>query len=168
MEFVTVGDLELALDDPDPFVRRRAAEDVGHLTDLTLAPALIGALADEDPTVAEVACWAAGELERNDDPTIASLIAIATEHADALCREAAVAALGAIGDQRGRSAVLVACTDIATVRRRAVLALAAFDGTECIDALRALTADRDLQVRQSAEDLLAIVEGQSIGGTSGS
>lgn len=165
MGLVTVGELSLALDDTDPFVRRRAAEDVGHLTDLTLAPTLGGVLADEDPTVVEMACWAAGEVERSDDQTIAALMAIATEHADALCREAAVAALGAIGDQRGQSAVLAACTDKATVRRRAVLALAAFDGEECIDALRALTADRDLQVRQSAEDLLAIVEGQSIGCT---
>ena len=168
MGSVTVGDLEAAIDDPDPFVRRRAVQDIGHLTDMTQAPALVDVLTDEDPTVVEMACWAAGEVERSDDQTIAALIAIATDHEDALCREAAVAALGAIGDPRGQPAVLAACTDKATVRRRAVLALAAFEGTGCIDALRALTADRDLQVRQSAEDLLAIVEGQSIGGVADS
>jgi hypothetical protein len=40
------------------------------------------------------------------------------------------------------------------VRRRAVLALSAFDGPEVEAALERLAADRDRQVRQAAEDLL--------------
>ena len=43
-----------------------------------------------------------------------------------LVREAAVAALGAIGDDRGLDAILAATTDRPAIRRRAVLALAPF------------------------------------------
>jgi HEAT repeat protein len=79
---------------------------------------------------------------------------VTTGHADPLAREAAVAALGALGDPAGRGAVLTACGDVATVRRRAVLALAAFDGPAVEAALKRARADRDWQVRQAAEDLL--------------
>ena len=51
----------------------------------------------------------------------------ATAHDDARCREAAVAALGAIGDPAGLPAVLAALGDKPTVRRRATVALAGFD-----------------------------------------
>jgi HEAT repeat protein len=80
---------------------------------------------------------------------------VARGHDDALCREAAVAALGAIGDRRGLDPVLAAASgDRPGVRRRAVVALAAFDGPEVEAALRAALEDRDWQVRQAAEDLL--------------
>jgi HEAT repeat protein len=68
-------------------------------------------------------------------------------------REAAVAALGAIGDPAGLAAVLAATRDRATVRRRAVLALAPFDGPGVDAALERARTDRDWQVRQAAEDL---------------
>ncbi|MDP9440891.1 MAG: HEAT repeat domain-containing protein, partial [Actinomycetota bacterium] len=74
-------------------------------------------------------------------------------HPDALCREAAVAALGAIGDPAGVPAILAATTDKPAVRRRAVLALAPFDGPEVEAALQRALTDRDWQVRQAAEDL---------------
>jgi HEAT repeat protein len=51
-------------------------------------------------------------------------------------------------------AVLRACTDKPAIRRRAVLALAAFDGVEVEQALQAALSDRDWQVRQAAEDVL--------------
>jgi HEAT repeat protein len=70
-----------------------------------------------------------------------------------LCREAGVAALGAIGDERGLPAILAGCADRVTVRRRAVLALAPFNGPEVDAALAAALSDRDWQVRQAAEDL---------------
>ncbi len=54
----------------------------------------------------------------------------ATAHADPLVREAAVAALGAQGDPATLPAVLAACDDKPAIRRRAVLALAAFEGDE--------------------------------------
>jgi HEAT repeat protein len=65
-----------------------------------------------------------------------------------------VAALGAIGDPAGLPAILAGMSDKATVRRRAVLALAPFDGPEVLEALERARTDRDWQVRQAAEDLL--------------
>jgi HEAT repeat protein len=140
-----------AFADPDPAVRRRAAE---------LAPAaavdahiVVGALHDPDPLVAESAAWALGE-GAGSDPVVAALVATATGHADALVREAAVAALGALGDPAGLDAVLAACRDKPAVRRRAVLALAAFEGPEVEAALVAALDDHDRQVRQAARELL--------------
>ena len=68
-------------------------------------------------------------------------------------REAAVAALGSVGDKAGLPAVLAATTDKPAIRRRAVVALAAFEGPEVEAALRRAMDDRDWQVRQIAEDL---------------
>ena len=109
--------------------------------------------------MAEAAAFALGEGHPTPEG-VSALAAMAIGHSDALCRESAVAALGSLGDPSGRDAVLAACRDRATVRRRAVLALAAFEGDEVTGMLRSLTADRDLQVRQAAEDLLAIEEGE--------
>ena len=69
-------------------------------------------------------------------------------------REAAIAALGAAGDPAGLAAVLAGCADKPAIRRRAVLALAAFDGPEVEAALARALEDPDWQVRQAAEDLL--------------
>ena len=85
------------------------------------------------PTVVEVAAWASGEREPAEPGVVAVLATLATEHADALVREAAVAALGAIGDAAGLPAILAAIDDKATVRRRAVIALAPFEGA-AVDA----------------------------------
>ena len=68
-------------------------------------------------------------------------------------RESAVAALGALGDSRGLPAILVAVTDKPNVRRRAVLALAPFEGPQVEAAIDRALEDRDWQVRQAAEDL---------------
>ena len=71
-----------------------------------------------------------------------------------MVREAAIAALGAIGDERGLPAILAGCADKPAIRRRAVLALAPFAGPEVDAALAGALVDRDWQVRQAAEDLL--------------
>ncbi|HSL56412.1 MAG TPA: HEAT repeat domain-containing protein [Acidimicrobiales bacterium] len=146
-----------ALDDPDAGVRRRAAELAPALDPVDGTPAvrLVGLLDDDDLTVVETAAFALGEQDPHDPDAVAALAAMATGHDDALCREAAVAALGSIGDEAGLAAVLAATTDKATVRRRAVIALAAFDGPEVDAALERARHDRDRQVRQAAEDLLA-------------
>jgi len=139
------------LGDGEPSVRRRAAELAAALPDVRLG-LLAGLLADPDALVAEAAAWALGERE---DPTaVEPLVATAAAHPDPLVREAAVAALGAIGDQRGLQAVLAATADKPAVRRRAVLALAPFEGPEVEAALHRALEDRDWQVRQAAEDLL--------------
>ena len=149
------ADLRRALDDPDPIVRRRAIDLAIGRVDLPLDERLD----DTDPTVVEHAAWACGERALADTPdhVIERLVALAQHHDDALVREAAVAALGSLGDERGLVAILAGCRDKATVRRRAVLALAPFDGADVRAALAAARDDRDWQVRQSAEDLAAII-----------
>lgn len=137
-----------ALADESTAVRRRAVTLAARRAHVDLA----GALADPDPVVVETAAWAVGEQEAGIH--VPTLIALATGSAEPLVREAAVAALGAIGDERGLPAILAACADKPAVRRRAVLALAPFDGPEVDAALRAALDDRDWQVRQAAEDVL--------------
>ena len=73
-----------------------------------------------------------------------------------MSREAAVAALGALGHELGRESVLAGLGQRATIRRRAVLALAAFDGEGVEAALPRALDDRDWQGRQAAEDLLGV------------
>lgn len=138
-----------AFGDRDPAVRRQAAELAGRRPDIDLAP-LLG---DDDPTVVEIAAWACGEQEVVPDSTLERIIDLATGADDPLVREAAAAALGAIGDERGLPAILAACADKPQIRRRAVLALAPFDGPEVDAAIERALADRDWQVRQAAEDL---------------
>jgi HEAT repeat protein len=146
------ADLEAACKDPSPIVRRRAAE-VAAAAAGTVRVSLLGLLSDADDTVAEVAAWASGELDPAEKGAVAVLATLATGHEDALVREAAVAALGAIGDRAGLPAILAATTDKPAVRRRAVIALAPFDGPEVDAALERALDDRDRQVRQAAEDL---------------
>lgn len=147
-----VQDLMLAMDDPEAEVRVRAAE----LAAL-LGPAAtdIGrrAVTDRDPVVVEAGCFALGEIGRVPAEVLAALSAVGREHSDPLCREAAVAALGAIGDPGGLPVILHATQDKPAVRRRAVLALAPFDGPDVDAALQRASVDRDWQVRQAAEDL---------------
>lgn len=140
--------LSAALDDASPSVRRRAVTIAAKRPQIDLDRAL----ADRESTVVETAVWAVGEQETVRH--VPTLVRLATGADDPLVREAAVAALGAIGDEGGLPAILAACTDKPAVRRRAVLALAPFDGPEVDAALRAALDDRDWQVRQAAEDVL--------------
>jgi HEAT repeat protein len=149
---LTVEALQRALVDDDAGVRRRAVEASARWPG-DGPPSLLPVLADHDATVVEVAAWACGERTPPEAGAVAALSALVVDHPDALVREAAVAALGAIGDEGGRAAILHALGDKATVRRRAVLALAPFDGADVDAALAAAREDRDWQVRQAAEDL---------------
>jgi HEAT repeat protein len=143
-----------ATTDAAPEIRRRSAELAPALGDP--APTLlVDLLEDTDGLVAEAAAWACGEVQwrSRDRPRIVAALIVAAAHTDPLVREAAVAALGAIGDPAGLPAVLAGCEDRPAVRRRAVLALAPFTGPEVDAALAKAQADRDWQVRQAAEDL---------------
>jgi HEAT repeat protein len=84
---------------------------------------------------------------------VRALGTIATSHPEPLCREAAVAALGSLRVVAGLPAVLAALSDKPAVRRRAVVALAGFDGPVVDAALAKAAEDVDWQVRQVAEDL---------------
>jgi HEAT repeat protein len=145
-------DLRLALTDPAPSVRRRATE----LAATRPGVAIAQGLDDADPSVVEMTAWSLGERgERSSVPALSTMASASSGHADPLCREAAVAALGAIGDPGGLAAVLTALDDKPAIRRRAAVALAAFEGPSVDAALRRCLDDRDWQVRQVAEDLLA-------------
>lgn len=150
-----------ALTDPDAGVRRRAVELAARRPGVDLRRAL----ADPVPAVVEVAAWACGEHETVPDDVLATLVALAGGQGagdDALVREAAVAALGAIGDDRGLDAILAATADRPAIRRRAVLALAPYvdpahpRAAAVAAALERAVIDRDWQVRQAAEDVGAV------------
>ena len=141
--------IALGFSDPNPLVRMTVARAAAQNSSISV----LELLNDEDSSVVEIACWAAGEQTEHNDSLIEALSGIALEHEDALCRESAVAALGALGDVRGLESILKATKDIATVRRRAVIALAPFEGQAVTDALQLALSDRDWQVRQAAEDL---------------
>jgi HEAT repeat protein len=173
-----------ATSDPSPLVRRRACQlasthrqgepdvqdpDLQDLDEDPLVARLVALLGDEDHSVAEMAAWSLGErvgpdrAPRPESPggealgsLVETLAVTAVSHPAALCREAAVAALGAIGHADGLPAILAAAHDRPAVRRRAVIALASYEGPEVDAALQAALTDRDWQVRQAAEDLLEV------------
>lgn len=147
------GELAAGLADPEPEVRRRALV-IASARPGDRPPSILRLLDDADPVVAETAAWASGERQPAEPGAAGALARLASAHPEHLVREAAVAALGAIGDPVGLAAVLAAMEERATIRRRAVVALAAFDGPEVDAALRRALEDRDRQVRQTAEDLL--------------
>jgi HEAT repeat protein len=152
---LTDDDVRAALVDNAPAVRRRAAVIAGHRRLVSLR----ALLDDSDPTVVEAAAWACGEQESVDDEVLDVLIDLGVSSSDALVREACTAALGAIGDPRGLATILHGCVDKPAVRRRAVLALAPFEGDEVDAALQTALTDRDWQVRQAAEDVLRAAKG---------
>jgi len=158
---LTRADVNKALTDEDRDVRCRSLEiicsgNIDRPKDFEIA----ARLHDDDDLVVETAAWALGEVygeTANDpetEPIVSELCAVAASHEESICREAAIAALGAIGADAGVTAILAGLEDRAPVRRRAVLALAPFDEPRVRSALETATSDRDRQVRQAAEDLL--------------
>lgn len=142
-----------ALVDPEVDVRREALTLVADapLTDESLFALLVEALSDEDALVVDGAVFALGEHLYA--PAVTELISVATSHTDARCRESAIAALGAIGDDRARPAILAALDDKPAVRRRAIVALANFEGPDIDSALERAREDRDWQVRAAVDQL---------------
>jgi HEAT repeat protein len=154
---LTVLDIAHALTTGQPPVRRRATDAAlsvrGPGSRSTLYELLIGVLADPDPLVVVGAAWFLAE--RRVTAAVGPLAAAAMGHDDVRCREAAVAALGAIGDPAGLAAIIGGLDDKPTVRRRATVALAAFADPRAEAALHRAAEDRDWQVRQAADELLA-------------
>jgi HEAT repeat protein len=145
-------DISAALGDPEGVVRQRAAYLAAGRPNVDL----LKALGDPEWQVAETAAWACGEqgeVAVLDETVFTCLVATATEHTDALVREAAIASLGAIGDERGLPAILAGTHDKPAIRRRAIIALTPFDGPEVTEALERAASDHDWQVRDAATDL---------------
>jgi HEAT repeat protein len=160
---LTTDDVRRALQSGDVTLRRRAVETAlavrGKGSRSVLPAVVTDALDDPDPLVVVDAAWFLGE--RRYRAAVSCLARVATGHDDPRCREASVAALGAIGDPDGLPAVLAALSDKPTVRRRATVALAGFDDPRVEPALRRSAGDRDWQVRQAAEELLGEEEPSS-------
>ncbi|HMC39746.1 MAG TPA: HEAT repeat domain-containing protein [Acidimicrobiales bacterium] len=168
LDRLELADVRRAARDRSPRVKVRAAELAWRFGPDSV-PVLLDLVAKRQPEVVEAACFGLGELgatAAGHPGSVAALAGVARRHGDALCREAAVAAIGAIradgplappdqgaAEDPGRAAVLAALEDKPAVRRRAVLALAAFEGPDIDAALESALADRDWQVRQAAEDL---------------
>lgn len=151
-------ELERALADEHPAVRTAALELAAGRPEVPAASVVAG-LEDPDPRVVEAAAWACGELGSAADGAglsgvVSALASVAAGHADALCRESAVAALGSLAHPSGLPAVIAGLDDKPAVRRRAVIALAAFDGPDVEAALSRARSDRDRQVREAVEELL--------------
>jgi len=136
----------------DPRVGRAFLEGVG----------VAGARADvvrqalESPhwLVVEEACFLAGEL--GDRDLVPRLVELALGHEEPLVKEAALGALGALGDDRAIPAIVsaLASTNV-YLRRRAVVVAWAFEDPGLAEALAAAHGDRDPQVRAILADLEA-------------
>ncbi len=139
--------------DADVDVRREALTLIADspLADESLLDVLIDALADDDALVVDGAVFALGEHLYL--PALEPLISVARDHDDARCRESAIAALGAIGDDRARPVIVAALEDKPPVRRRAIVALANFEGPDIDAALARASEDRDWQVRAAVDQL---------------
>lgn len=155
MNSLTAADLLRGAGDNAAVVRRRACELSPALSGTReVEDALVRALDDGDVLVVDAACYGLGELAGAAGlDAVRALARTATGHTDPLAREAAVAALGAIGHADGLPAILAATSDKPAIRRRAVLALAPFEGPDVDEALARAAQDRDWQVRQAAEDV---------------
>ena len=151
---LTTSDLQAALDDPDSSVRRKALEIAAKRSDVDAKRHL----SDSDPSVAETAAFAIGE--QLDISATEPLMLMARQHEDALCRESAIAALGALVSlgKIHRDAILDclidAMGDKPQIRRRAVLGLSQFEEPRAQQTVEKALLDKDRQVRSVAADLL--------------
>jgi HEAT repeat protein len=147
-----------ALGDESVEVRREALSLLAYEPGLSneLLDRVRIALDDEDALVVDAAIFALGE--HLDARSVDRLSDIARHHDDARCRESAVAALGVLGDDRGRAAILEALDDKPPVRRRAIVALSNFEGPDIDEALAAAANDRDWQVRAAVDQLNKAVD----------
>ena len=152
-EVLTVKNWADAFNDADVEVRREALNLFAHqeVKDEDLYKLIINLLGDADALVVDGAVFALGEHLYVD--SVEPLCSIASSHDDARCRESAVAALGAIGDDRARSVILDALNDKPPVRRRAIVALSNFEGPDIDEALEKASEDRDWQVRAAVSQL---------------
>ena len=142
-----------AFSDTDVDVRRESLNLFAHHepSSSALLDQVLGLLSDADALVVDGAVFALGEHLYV--PSVDALCSIASSHDDARCRESAVAALGAIGDDRARETILNALEDKPPVRRRAIVALSNFEGPDIDAALEKASEDRDWQVRAAVSQL---------------
>lgn len=142
----------LAGHESDEYIRSEIVEVLGRLG-ADAYPVVWAAREDESIRVIEAVATALGEI--GDAAALPWLLEVGDDHPDGLVREAAVAALGAIGDDRALPTLLEAVRNgKPQIRRRAVVALTAFEGPQVEAALLAARLDRNPMVREVAEAIL--------------
>jgi HEAT repeat protein len=140
--------VELLADD-HASVRAAAAEKLGSCGARALEP-LIVASRDDDPAVREAVATAFGDLA--DPAPIPWLVEVGNDDSDRTVKEAAVAALGAIGDTSAVDPLLAFIAQgPPQVRRRAIAAITVFDDPRIEPAIRRAAFDRNPGVREAAE-----------------
>jgi HEAT repeat protein len=156
--------LRAVLKDPNPELRRTAAQSLGKIARKEAVPALVDALCDPDAGVRRHAVWALGMIgEDSVGPDRSPLSALLFDP-DPGVREAAAMALGLTGDtQTGIELLLDRLQEPATPADAKRLAAASFGGMEARTAVPFLTwllADPDAQVRRWAVAALGEIADQ--------
>jgi HEAT repeat protein len=143
------GTLARLILDTAPSVRAAAAEKLGNCGADALS-ILTDIDDDPDPTVREALATAYGEI---DSPsTVPWLARAARDDTDRHVKEAATAALGAIGDEAGLETLLDLINNgPPQVRRRAIAAITVFDDERVEPAIKRAALDRNPGVREAAE-----------------
>lgn len=127
------------------------------------ADRLIWALNHPEPTVAPRAAWILGR--RRDAKAVAPLIAVLESRKDMGVQEAAVVALGQIGDPRALPVLQKLLLDeesYLSVRERAAWALGRIGDPSASAALREAVLDRSPAVRAAAAAALNLLTGQRV------
>jgi HEAT repeat protein len=148
LEQLTAADLD---------VRRAAILALGRIGDRRATPALVSALTREPALLAETA-QALGRIsdERGFEPLLALL-----GHEELAVRQAAVAAVAALGDPRTAAAMTrLLATANATIRESALRIVEAVRCEECVEAVIAACDDTSEAVRAAAVEALAAVGGR--------
>lgn len=153
LNLMTFEQWRRVLGDPDPDVRRDALEQLAHapIDGSAVLDVVVELLDDADALVVDAAVFVLGE--HTYVAGVEKLCVIAKGHDDARCRESAIASLGAIGDDRARAVILAALSDKAPIRRRAIVALANYEGPDIDAALETASEDKDWQVRSAVTQL---------------
>lgn len=146
--------LVAVLEDPNPELRRTAAQSLGKIARKEAAPALLAALRDPDAGVRRHAAWALGMIGADALGPERSPLATLLFDVDPAVREAAAMALGLTGDtQTGIELLLERLQEPGTPADSKRLAAASLGGMEARSAVTGLTrllADQDARVRRWA------------------
>jgi HEAT repeat protein len=149
-----VRPLIAALSDPDPLVRRQAAEALGKISDPRAVEPLITTLSDPDPLIRRQAIQALGKIKDPRAGKPLTEILIDTDE-EPYVRATAAGALGRIEQATAVNALISALYDDNwVVRSRAVRALGKIRDPRAVDPLIGALRDKDATVRGYAAQAL--------------
>jgi HEAT repeat protein len=146
--------LTAVLRDPNPELRRTAAQSLGKIARKEAVPALVEALRDSDAGVRRHAAWALGMIGEDALGPDRSPLAALLFDADPAVRETAAMALGLTGDtQTGIELLLERLQEPGTPsdsKRLAAASLGGMEARSAVTALIRLLSDPDARVRRWA------------------